>query len=110
MKRAGALALLLASLVGSAGCSSSVQPIGLPLNDRTRWESEWKRYLRFADQKALAAAGDIQGQFVSGIASGKATQEEAVKAALDDCEQRRVDRRLSDECRIHAIGNELVTP
>ena len=63
--RQGALVVLLCvASAGIAGCRSDAHPIGVPMNERTRWESEWKRYLRFADQKALAVAGDIEGQFV----------------------------------------------
>ena len=100
--------LLCVVAVGFAGCSSDGQPIGMPVNDRTRWESEWKSYQRFKGEKALALAGDVEGQFVTGIATGRATQEEAVQAAMDDCAQRRSDRRLTDACRLWAIGNEVV--
>jgi hypothetical protein len=81
----------------------------VPLNERTRWDSEWLKYQRLAGEKALAFAGDRQGQFVTGIATDRATQQEAVKAALDECAQRRADRRLADECHLYAIGNEIVT-
>lgn len=109
MTRHACVALLAIAAAVSSGCRSAAQPIGVPLNERTRWESEWRKYQRFEGQKAIAVAGDMQGQFVTGIATGRATQEEAVKAAMDDCAQRRVDRRLTDECRIYAIGNEIVT-
>ena len=109
MRQHARVALLLAAAAGFAGCRSDAHPIGVPLNDRTRWESEWRSYQRFEGEKALAFAGDMQGQFVTGIAMGRATQAEAVKAAMDDCAQRRIDRRLTDECRLYAIGNEIVT-
>jgi hypothetical protein len=103
------LALLLFAAPGFASCRSPAQPIGVPLRDRTRWEAEWRTYQRFKEPKALAFAGDMQGQFVTGISTGQATQEDAVKAAMQDCAQRRADRRLTDECRIYAIGNDVVT-
>jgi hypothetical protein len=103
------LALLLVAAAALAGCRSPAQPIGVPLRDRTRWDAEWRSYQRFDEPKALAVAGDIQGQFVTGIASGMATQEGAGKAAMEECAQRRADRRLTDECRIYAIGNDVVT-
>jgi len=106
-RRAG-LALLLVG-IAAAGCRSAAQPIGVPLRDRTRWEAEWRTYQRLDDQKALAVAGDIQGQFVTGIATGMETQEEAVDAAMQECAQRRADRRLGDPCRIYAVGNDAVS-
>ena len=109
MRRSAWLALLLVAASGIAGCRSPAQPIGVPLRDRTRWDAEWRSYQRFEGQKALAVAGDMQGQFVSGIATGQATQADAVKVAMEECAQRRADRRLTDECRIYAIGNEIVT-
>jgi hypothetical protein len=108
VRRRARVALLLAAAAGFAGCRSA-QPIGVPLRERTRWESEWQSYQRFSEKKALAVAGDIQGRFVTGIATGRATEQDAVKAALDDCALRRADRRLADECRIYAIGDEVVT-
>lgn len=109
MRRTAWLALLLVATAGFAGCRSPAQPIGVPMRDRTRWEAEWRTYQRFEGPKALAVAGDMQGQFVTGIATGQATQEDAVKAAMEDCAQRRADRRLMEACRIYAIGNEVVT-
>jgi hypothetical protein len=109
VKRGARRALLLVAAAGLAGCRSPAQPIGVPLRDRTRWEAEWRSYQRFDEHKALAVAGDMQGQFVTGIATGQATQEAAVTAAMEDCAQRRADRRLTDECRIYAIGNDVVT-
>jgi len=109
VRRASWLALLLVVAAVFTGCRSPAQPIGVPLRDHTRWEAEWRSYQRFDEQKALAVAGDVQGQFVIGIATGRATQEDAVKAAIEECAQRRADRRLTDECRIYAIGNEVVT-
>jgi hypothetical protein len=104
------VSLLLVAAAGLGACRSANQPIGVPLRDRTRWESEWNGYRRFEGEKALAVAGDIQGQFVTGIATGRATREEAVQAALEDCAQRRADRRLADECAVYAIGDEIVAP
>ena len=109
MRRTAWLALLFIAAVGIGGCRSPSQPIGVPMRDRTRWEAEWRTYQRFDEPKALAVAGDMQGQFVTGIGTGQATQEEAVTAAMEDCAQRRADRRLTDECRIYAIGNDVVT-
>lgn len=109
MRRRVLVTSLLLVAVGFAGCRSAATPIGVPLRDRTRWEAEWRTYQRLDDLKALAVAGDIQGQFVTGIATGMETQEDAVKAAMEDCAQRRADRRLADPCRIYAIGNESVT-
>lgn len=108
MRRRARAALLLLAAAGVGGCRSAAQPIGVPLRERTRWESEWQSYQRLGAEKALALAGDRQGQFVIGIAFGRATREEAVQAALDECAQRRADRRLDDACSLYAAGDEIV--
>jgi hypothetical protein len=98
--------LLWVSLLGS--CASWGRPIGVPLRSKTRFASEWKDYEELSGFKALAVAGDLGGTYVSGWASEYRHQEEATREALKSCEERRRDRRIVDECRIHAIGDKVL--
>jgi hypothetical protein len=101
--------LLLALCVLSlAGCFRSPRPVGVKLREQTRFESEWKGYLRLAPFKSLAVAGDLNGVYVSGFAQLSATRELAVEGALQHCRQRRLDRRIADPCRTYAVGDEKV--
>ena len=99
--------LLLVVLPALAGCRASAKPIGVPLKERTQFESEWNRYVHFEPQKALAVAGDPAGKYAMGYAFGKATRDEAVREALDACALRRSDRRIEAVCRLYAVGNEI---
>lgn len=108
MKRLAWVLVLLVVLALPAGCRSKAKPIGVPLRDRTRFDAEWSRYVQFEPHKALAVAGDIQGQYVTGFSLGKASRDEAVQSAMDACAQRRTDRRLEDECRLYAVEDEVV--
>jgi len=82
--------------------------MGVPLRETTQFESEWRSYQRLADLKALAVAGDLRSIYVSGFAFSYPIQALANDEALDACEQRRADRRIEDECRLYAIGDERV--
>jgi hypothetical protein len=101
----GALLLSVALL---DGCASWGRPIGVPLRNKTRFASEWKGYQERSGFKALAVAGDLGGTYVSGWTSEYREQKEATADALKGCEERRRDRRIRDECRIYAIGNEIL--
>ena len=95
------------ALASLGGCRTTARPIGIPLNERTQFESEWDRYGRLEPQRALAVAGNRGGRHVTGFAFGKASREEAVQSALDACAQRRSDRRIEDGCRLYAIEDEI---
>lgn len=79
--------------------------MGIPLRPRTRFESEWRRYLNLPGEKALAIAGDRQGLYVSGHAYGHPSAAAAITEALERCEQRRSDRRVPSQCQLYAVGN-----
>jgi hypothetical protein len=87
---------------------SGGSPMGVPLRGMTQFDSEWKNYQRLGGQKALAVAGDLNGVYVSGFAFAYPIQVLANDEALENCEERRVDRRIEGECRLYAIDDDLV--
>jgi hypothetical protein len=99
----GALALA-ASACGIAGSGG---PMGIRVRARTRFETEWRRYLERPEAKALAVAGDLRGRYVSGIAHGEDSLEAAARRALARCEVRRAERRIVGACRAYAHGDEI---
>ena len=106
--RARVLAAGLLLAVAPAGCrSGGGGAIGIPVNSRTQFESEWSTYLRLSGFKSLAVAGDLEGVYVSGFAHAYPLPQLAVDEALERCEERRADRRIADPCRTYAIGDEI---
>jgi hypothetical protein len=87
---------------------SGGSPMGIRLRTMTRFESEWKNYQRLGSLKALAVAGDLNGVYVSGFAYAYPIQSLANDEALENCEERRADRRVEDACRLYAIGDDQV--
>jgi len=87
---------------------SGGSPMGVPLREMTQFESEWKNYQRLRPLKALAVTGDLNGVYVSGFAFAYPVQSLANDEALENCEERRVDRRIEIECRLYAIGDDRV--
>jgi hypothetical protein len=87
---------------------SGGSPMGVPLRETTQFESEWKNYQRLGSLKALAVTGDLSGVYVSGFAFAYPIQALANDEALENCDERRVDRRLADACRLYAIGDDRV--
>ena len=104
-------ALFASIWLAIGGCMrSGGSPMGIPLREVTRFESEWKNYQRLGPRKALAVAGDLDGVYVSGFAFAYPIQALANDEALESCEERRADRRIEDECRLYAIGDLRVDP
>ncbi len=96
-------------LFAMGGClRSGGSPMGIPLRGTTQFESEWKNYQRLGSLKAIAVAGDLNGVYVSGFAYAYPIQALANDEALENCEERRADRRVADECRLYAIGDDRV--
>jgi len=103
------LALMLLCPLAAAGCMrSGGSPMGVALRSSTQFESEWRHYQSRSGLKALAVAGDLRGVYASGFAFSYPIQALANDEALDACEERRSDRRIGDECRLYAIGDERV--
>ena len=86
----------------------SSRPIGVKLRTRKQFESGWRRYLRLSPPKSLAVAGNLDGVYVSGLAYDHDSTARAVEAAIEYCEQRRIDRRIEDDCTTYAIDDEIV--
>ena len=84
--------------------------MGVPLKSTTQFESEWSGYQRLTGLEALVVAGDLRGVYVSGFAWAYPAQELANDEALENCEERRADRRVAEKCRLYAIGDERVGP
>ncbi|MBW2243162.1 MAG: hypothetical protein JRH01_14345 [Deltaproteobacteria bacterium] len=104
---AASLALLIAA-TPLVACRRSARPIGVPLKQTSQFDSEMRRYRGFEPHKAIAVAGDVGGRYAMGYAQGLPSREAAIAEALAYCEQRRKDRRIEAECRLHAVGDEVV--
>ena len=108
-ERAGISALAFAALLAT-GCRSAHEPIGIKLQEQTRFQSEWKKYLALPQFKAIAIAGDINGVYASGVSHGQADWQVAVVEALKDCEARRKERGIAQPCSTFAIGMPQPAP
>ena len=97
------LAFLLVTMV--IGCTRP--PIGVPLPNGSRFQKQWKHYVRLQPHKAIAVAGSMSGLFVAGYSFVYTSESDAIEAALADCEARRADRRIVDPCRMFAVGNDV---
>jgi len=82
--------------------------MGVPLRERTQFEAEWRRYQALTNKKALAVAGDLRGVYVSGFAWAYPVQDLASDEAMENCEERRTDRRIEQACRLYAVGDDRV--
>lgn len=102
-----ALALMVAASPLS-GCRGPAKPIGIPLKATSQFENEMKRYHEFGPHKAIAVAGDVGGLYVMGYGQSLPSREAAISEALAYCEERRKDRQIEAECRLHAVGDDVV--
>jgi len=59
-------------------------------------------------KRAIAVAGDLNGVYASGFAYAYPIQALANDEALENCEERRIDRRIEGECRLYAIDDDRV--
>ena len=99
--------VLLSCLVAAAGCfRSGGSPMGVQLREVTQFEAELRNFQNLAILKALAVAGDLDGVYVSGFAWAYPIQEFADDEAMENCEERRIDRRIEDPCRLYVVGGE----
>ena len=80
--------------------------MGVELRTTTQFEAEWRNYQNLNGLKALAVAGDLEGVYVSGFAWSYPIQDFANDEAMENCEKRRIDRRIEDPCRLYAEGDE----
>jgi hypothetical protein len=91
-----------------AGCAVGVDPIGLKLAERTRFEVLWDRYGRLPGNKAFALAGDPAGINAMGLVYGLGSGDEAREKALDYCEEQRLTRRIDAPCILLAIDDNVL--
>ena len=101
------LAILAAVILPQAGCRENVRPIGVRLKKTSQFENEMKRYHEFAPHKAIAVAGDVQGAYVIGYAVGADSQEQAIREAFAECQKHRSERRIANDCSLHAIDDNV---
>jgi hypothetical protein len=100
---------VLCALV-TAGCLGSRGAIGVEQRAKSRFESDWRRYLKLPSAKALAVAGDVEGVYVSGVAYAEPSDAAARAHAMERCQRRRLDRRIVAECRPYAVGDTTLSP
>lgn len=100
MTRVLGLACFAASVGLACATSGSTPHRGL--------EPLWRDYRALPPKRALAVAGDPDRVWVAGAAGGRASESEARSAALDECLERRLARRMQAPCRIYAVGDRIV--
>ncbi len=67
-----------------------------------------ERYLFFAPSKAVALARDSSGPWAFGYSSRQSSVSHAVERAIDECATRADRFRGQLECRLYAVGNDIV--
>jgi len=102
------LALALCLLAVGGCMRSGGSPMGIPLREVTQFESEWNNYRLLKSRKAIAVAGNLNGVYVSGYAYAYPVQALANAEAIENCEERRLDRRIESECRLYAVEGERI--
>jgi hypothetical protein len=97
--------LCLATLL-SFGCASS-KPAKLDAN----LAGIWKEYRDLPDSRALAIAGNPRtDRWIAGLSGGHASADAAVESALRECRANRVRQLTPLECKLYAVGDEIVWP
>ena len=91
------------ALLGLVACASAPPPEPHPALD-----ASWGRFLQTARQRAFAIAGDPDGVWAGGIVGGYRSPIDAEREALALCERRRAAKGISTECRLYAVGSQIV--
>jgi hypothetical protein len=90
------LALALACASGSASPHPDLSAV-------------WRDYEKMPMERALAIAGDPgRDRWVTGASGGHSTHKRAEEDAIAQCRIRRAQRRMRAECRLYAVGDEIV--
>ena len=106
----GVLVLALCmTLVSITGCHESPRPIGIRMRKVSQFEDELKRYQAFPEPKAIAISGDVQGIYSMGYSSGAPSRADAMREALEDCEERRAIRGIEGACVLYAVNDEVIS-
>jgi hypothetical protein len=89
-------------LVATASCTASKS------GPKGEFASVWQQYTTLHPYRAIAVAGEIsKNRWVVGMAGGAPSADDAIEAALHECRKQRELKRMTDSCRIYAVGNEL---
>jgi len=75
---------------------------------RSEFEREFQRYLSLPHQKAFAVAGSEEARFVFGYGYAWSAPGLAKDAALEQCNVRRRSLGEDAQCRIYAVGNQVL--
>ena len=91
------------SLLGAwvLACATDAPP-------KSAFERHYERYLSAAHQKAMAIAGDLEGEWTFGYGYRTSSTILAIDRAFEECNRRRKDLSVAAECRLYAVGNEVV--
>jgi hypothetical protein len=95
------ISLALAVLAGSAGCSTAAPR-------KSEFDRHFERYLSQPHQKAMAIAGDFNGEWTYGYGYAFRSTGLAIDKAFEECNRRRHDLNVPSECRLYAVGNQIV--
>jgi len=100
VKRSALRALLCAIAAATASACAGSGPT------KTQFERHYERYLSESHQKAMAIAGDLGGEWTYGYRFRSTGL--AIDHAFEECNRRRHDLKVVSECRLYAVGNEVV--
>jgi len=70
--------------------------------------TSYKKYRKFSTDKAYAFSIDENDNWVYGMAFGKRGTDKATAAALEKCEEKRVQKDLPNECQILILNSKFV--
>lgn len=93
--------LLFALIVAPACATSSLSGF-----DEPDFPAVIARYQTLSDTKVLALATEANGHFAWGIAAGKASEADALGAAIDRCRRAARSGGMRATCYAFAVGND----
>jgi len=71
----------------------------------------WKEYGELPESRALALAGNPRtDRWVAGLSGGHSSSEAAGESALRECRANKLRQRMPLECKLYALGDEIVWP
>jgi len=104
MKRLVLGTTMAAMVFGFNGCT------GLNYLDGNKLDKSFEEYKTYNTYKAMAVAMDNDGRYSMGYSSDYSSQDQANKRAIKQCidANNRSEYKVKAECKIYAIGNDLV--
>jgi hypothetical protein len=99
--RSISISLAVAALAASAGCGASGPR-------KSEFERHFERYLSQPHQKAMAIAGDLNAEWTYGYGYSFKSTGLAIDKAFEECNRRRHDLNVLSDCRLYAVGNEVI--